>query len=359
MKHSRRLVGVAFSALGLGFAFLPALRSEAAPISFGAVALAAEESPAAAAADSGAVGVVDFTIDPATGDICVQSTLSGLSGPIAASHIHSGGVGTNGPVFVTLPTTANTVSGCVTATAAQAQAIVTAPNSFYFNVHTAASPGGAMRGQLSNSTFNATLTGAAETPAAGDPDGSGQAVVAVNSTANRACVYLAFSGLDLPASLAHIHSGATGVAGPPVVTLTAPTVGLSASCGSASAAVISNLAATPASHYVNVHTTPFPAGAIRGQLAARSSAGVPVPIVFPTIPVTSLTSSTAAASAPTATGATPTTVAPAATTPAATTPAATTPPTTIAATTPPPTTAALPSAPPPAEPTDQEPTFTG
>ena len=80
MKHSRRRIGVTCLALGIGTAFLPMLRAEAAPLAFGAVLLAADETTAPAASDLGAAGIVDLTIDGATGDICVQSTLSGLSG---------------------------------------------------------------------------------------------------------------------------------------------------------------------------------------------------------------------------------------------------------------------------------------
>jgi CHRD domain len=351
MRHSRRFIGITCCALGLGAAFLPTLRAEAATVSLGAVVLAAEETTAPATADLGAAGIVDLTLDGATGDVCVQSTLSGLSGAITMAHIHSGAAGVAGPVFVTLPTTASTVTGCTTATPAQAQAILAAPNAFYFNVHTAASPGGAMRGQLSSAMFNATLTGAAETPVVGDPDGSGQAVVAVDATADRACVYTSVAAIDLPAVAAHIHTGAAGVAGPVVIPLTAPALAISASCGKPVAGVISTLLASPAGHYVNVHTTPFPGGAIRGQLATRVALSVPIAVVFPTIATTTTASATtlavaATTAAPVVTTATTTTLIPTTTTIA---PVLAAPTTTAQA-----TTTAI-----PAEAIEAEPTFAG
>ena len=353
MKHSRRRIGVACCALGIGTAFLPMLRAEAAPLAFGAVLLAADETTAPAASDLGAAGIVDLTIDGATGDVCVKSTLSGLSGAIAMAHIHTGAAGVAGPVFVTLPNTATTVAGCVTATPAQAQAILAAPNAFYVNVHTAASPGGAMRGQLSSAMFNATLTGAAEIPVLGDPDGSGQAVVAVDVAGDRTCVYTSVAAIDLPAAAAHIHSGVVGVAGPVVIPLTAPTLAVSASCGKPGAGVTSALLASPAGHYVNIHTAPFPGGALRGQLSSRVATGVPVALVFPTIPAPTTI-------APTTTAAAATTVATVAPTTTTTSIPVTTVPATVPATTSAPTTTADPATTaPPAEAIDEEPAFVG
>jgi CHRD domain len=353
MKHSRRLIGATCCVVGIGAAFLPMRSAQAAPLSFGAVVLAAEETTPPASADLGAAGVVDLTIDAATGDVCVQSTLSGLSGAITMAHIHSGAAGVAGPVFVTLTNTATTVAGCVSATPAQAQAMLSAPNAFYFNVHTAASPGGAMRGQLSASMFNATLTGAAETPVAGDPDGSGQAVVAADVTSGRACVYTSVAAIDLPAVAAHIHEGVAGVAGAVVVPLTAPTLAISASCGKPVAGVISALLASPAGHYVNIHTTPFPGGALRGQLVSRVAVAVPVALVFPTIPqiTTTAPSTTAAVATTIAATVAPITTIPATTVaPAGLVPAATTAPTTT-------TDASI--AAPPATPIVAAPTFAG
>ncbi len=352
MKNSRRRIGVTCCALGIGTLFLPMLRAEAAPVSFGAVASAADETTPPAASDLGAAGIVDMTIDGVTGDVCVQSSLSGLSGPIAAAHIHTGAAGVAGAVLITLPSSSTTVAGCVTTTPAQAQAILAAPNGFYFNVHTSASPGGAMRGQLSSAMFNATLTGAAETPVVGDPDGSGQAVVAVDATAGRACVYTSVAAIDLPAAAAHIHSGAPGVAGPVVIPLTAPTLAISASCGKPAAGIITALLAAPTAHYVNIHTAPFPGGAIRGQLATRVAAAVPSPLVFATIPASTST-------APSTSAATATTIAVTVAPTTTTVPVTTIAPVVTAATTAPTTTADASTPAVPATPIDDEPTFAG
>lgn len=115
----------------------------------------------------------------------------------------------------------------------------------------------------------ASLSGAAETPAAGDPDGSGAAAVTIDAVTGEICVDLRVAGIATAAA-AHIHRGATGVSGPVVVALTAPTP-TSSACVIAAPTLAAEILTTPAAFYVNVHNGEFPAGAIRGQLVAGST----------------------------------------------------------------------------------------
>lgn len=111
------------------------------------------------------------------------------------------------------------------------------------------------------------LTGAAEVPGPGDPDGRGSAIIRLNPSQLKICFYLTASNITLPASAAHIHIGASTTFGNVVVTLVAPNAtGISFGCVSAPADVIAAIRANPSNYYVNVHTTDFPNGAIRGQL---------------------------------------------------------------------------------------------
>lgn len=115
--------------------------------------------------------------------------------------------------------------------------------------------------------LTATLTGATEVPGPGDPDGGGSAVITLNQGQNEVCFELTVSNIA-SATAAHIHSGAAGVAGDVVVTLTPPpTEGSSKGCVSATADLIKEIRQNPANYYINVHNADFPNGAVRGQLA--------------------------------------------------------------------------------------------
>ncbi len=115
------------------------------------------------------------------------------------------------------------------------------------------------------------LTGAAEVPGPGDPDGAGTALVYLDSDAGQLC-YALFVENIATATVAHIHPGAAGEANPPVITLTAPADGSSGGCVDADPAVLEDIAANPAAYYVNVHNDEFQNGAIRGQLQASETA---------------------------------------------------------------------------------------
>ena len=68
-------------------------------------------------------------------------------GKIVAAHIHKGGPGVAGPVVVPFGKTFK-AKGCFTSTPAIVAAIQKNPGAYYVNVHNAAYPGGALRGQL-------------------------------------------------------------------------------------------------------------------------------------------------------------------------------------------------------------------
>jgi hypothetical protein len=114
--------------------------------------------------------------------------------------------------------------------------------------------------------FNVTLTGAAERPGPGDPDGTGTAEIRVNPGQGRVCYTLKVSKID-PATAAHIHRAPPTEAGPVVVPLTAPTKGTSSGCAEVDRALAQEIIRNPSAFYVNVHNEPFKPGAVRGQLS--------------------------------------------------------------------------------------------
>jgi hypothetical protein len=114
--------------------------------------------------------------------------------------------------------------------------------------------------------LSVTMTGTQEAPGPGDPDGTGTAEVRVDPQQGQVCWNLYARQID-PATGAHIHRGAAGTAGPPVVTLTTPdAAGRSEGCAPVEAALAREMVLRGHAFYVNVHSAPFPNGAIRGQL---------------------------------------------------------------------------------------------
>lgn len=113
----------------------------------------------------------------------------------------------------------------------------------------------------------AELTGAAEVPVAGDPDGSGFASVFVDAGAGEVCVFIEVVDIAT-ATAAHIHAGAEGVAGAVVVTLPTPDAsGVADGCVTGlDALVLQDIHDNPQNYYVNVHNADYPDGALRGQL---------------------------------------------------------------------------------------------
>ena len=79
------------------------------------------------------------------------------------------------------------------------------------------------------------------------------------------CYILNVGGLE-GGTVAHIHRGAAGTNGPPLITLETPTDGASGGCTPVAADLAAEVLANPAGFYVNVHTQEIPTGAIRGQL---------------------------------------------------------------------------------------------
>ncbi len=128
--------------------------------------------------------------------------------------------------------------------------------------------------------MTASLTGAAEvSPNVGDPDGSGSASVTVDSVTNQVCWNISYAAIDTP-TVAHIHVGAAGTNGGVVVNFTPSLTGSSpfAGCTTVTNTLATQILANPAGYYVNVHTSPHPGGAVRGQL------GNTVPVEVPEVP---------------------------------------------------------------------------
>jgi CHRD domain len=113
------------------------------------------------------------------------------------------------------------------------------------------------------------LSGPAETPTPGDPDGSGTATLRFNPGQGQICYELKVKGIDT-ANAAHIHIGPPGQAGDVAVPLETPNAeGTSKGCATVDRQVLKQIMDDPSGYYVNVHNSKYPNGALRGQLAKQ------------------------------------------------------------------------------------------
>jgi len=243
---------------------------ELAPVPLHANLSGEAEVPGPGDPDGG--GIADLSISVSGGEVCGFIAVDSIATATAA-HIHAGAAGAAGPVVVTLltPGADGVADGCVSGVdPAVLQAILDAPSEYYVNVHNAEFPDGAVRGQLGPPPLQlfAGLSGGAEVPGPGDPDGGGFAVVEVFLDLGQICGFTEVSGIA-PATAAHIHAGAAGVAGPVVITLPTPNAdGLGEGCvDGLDPALLQSVIADPGAFYLNVHTADYPDGAVRGQLS--------------------------------------------------------------------------------------------
>jgi hypothetical protein len=120
----------------------------------------------------------------------------------------------------------------------------------------------------------AVLTGKKEVSATGEKgvgDANGRGTFSGMFDGNELCYGVTVKNIQDPIA-AHIHVGRRNVAGPVVVPLTHPTSGdpgASSDCVEVEAALARKIQKNPHKYYVNVHTSDFPGGAVRGQLFGK------------------------------------------------------------------------------------------
>jgi hypothetical protein len=140
MKHFMRTM---VAATALTFVSVAA---QAATIALKAELKASSEVPAK---DSAGTGMVTATLNTETNEFTYHVVYSGLTGPVTAAHFHGpADVGVNAKPVVPVKASpiASPIDGTATLTADQAKDLL--DGKWYFNLHTAANPGGEVRGQV-------------------------------------------------------------------------------------------------------------------------------------------------------------------------------------------------------------------
>ena len=99
--------------------------------------------------DADGMGSFTARINPGQGQLCYTLSVQMIDAA-GAAHIHNGAAGVAGGVAVALTApAAGATEQCTTITRELAMELVQNPQNYYVNVHNAAFPGGAIRGQLS------------------------------------------------------------------------------------------------------------------------------------------------------------------------------------------------------------------
>ncbi|MBI4456304.1 MAG: CHRD domain-containing protein [Acidobacteria bacterium] len=228
---------------------------------------------------------------------------------IIGYHIHRGTAGTNGPAIissgsgsgnnsVTTPSRTGNLFRRVDIPSTDAAGLavlngmIEDPSQFYVNLHTPANPGGAIRGQLSASTYTffKSMHPLFEVPPIDILATEGQALITAqvnrDETGNITSGSVLFNvDFSVPAPMTfvglHIHNAPEGINGPVVINS-----GLSASNSVTVDVGTGNITRTvtidgndaaaldalkgalefPQRYYVNLHTTVYPGGLLRAQL---------------------------------------------------------------------------------------------
>jgi hypothetical protein len=216
----------------------------------------AQEVPAVTTTAS---GTGRFLFDPDTRTLSGSVTTADINGTVA--HVHTGVVGVSGPI--TIPMTGGPTWTLPPTVLTEAQAADLLAGRMYANVHTAANPGGEIRGQLYKPVRMANLSGASEVPPV-TTTATGTCWVSVNPF-TRAVAGRIESTLT-GSIAAHVHRGSTTVAGPVVIPMTSPSPGTWVIPNGVT--ITDELLARfmEGNLYCNVHTPANPGGEIRGTL---------------------------------------------------------------------------------------------
>ena len=262
--------------------------SAGAQVTFGAVLTGSQETPPNTSA---AFGNATVTVDASHTSVTVVMNVTKLSAAVSAAHIHGQApAGVPAGVELNLNPATNLIGNKMNATFTVPKSfgdeLVASPATHYVNVHTSNFPNGEIRGQLAATSgtvikYAADLRGENERP---NPTGSGavgSAFVTIDTTTNT-LTWEVNSNVQNP-TLAHIHLGTSDVAGGVLVTFASGPTSFTSGRTSGSVSIaglkaedLANLLTNPQNFYVNVHSSSFGGGEIRGQLQPANEFDVPI-----------------------------------------------------------------------------------
>jgi hypothetical protein len=206
--------------------------------------------------------------------ITYGATFARLSGALTGSHFHTS---TNGSVIKPVTFTANSTTGTWTGFSdVNLQDLLR--GRVYMNLHTANFGAGEINGLFHyyDGTFTTMLDG---TQAGTSSTGTGTAWLHFGTQSDSAYYQVTFAGLASGYTGSHFHLAPGGGVVKPITTSDSTTgVGAWAIADSLAAAILKG------NIYVNIHSTTFPAGDIRGTLGANLGTATAVLQVSPKVP---------------------------------------------------------------------------
>lgn len=215
---------------------------------------------------SAASGAGQLVLDPTTRALTGGFQLSGLTASVA--HIHPGATGVNNPPLISLtenPTGSGnwTVPAGTVLTTDQATAL--RAGEMYVNAHSTAYSAGEIRSQVGRTVRFADLSGGVEVPPT-TSTATGRGFVVLDRATRQVTARVTTTGIA--GTVAHIHPGAVGVNGAPLVTLAESPAGSGVWVTPAAATLTADQmkALLDGAMYFNVHSAALPAGEIRGQI---------------------------------------------------------------------------------------------
>ena len=221
-----------------------------------------QENPAVVTNGKGTAWVL---LSPDMTSLTYRITYAKLTGNFTASHIHIGGTGTNGPVLYPITFSGNTASGTITNLPDSIVGKIM-KEQLYINVHSSAFPGGEIRGQLNQIEgigFTASLDGGQENPPV-STNAKGTAWAILKNNASEVLYSATIAGLSSNLAASHFHNAAAGANGPVVQAITFTDSSVNATWNGYTDNILTELLKNRI--YINVHSTNFPGGEIRGQL---------------------------------------------------------------------------------------------
>lgn len=231
-------------------------------------------------------GAAIFVRDPISNTVYYRATSNGLSSLTTMAHIHKGAPGEVGPPVkntnvdsATITTTGYWTPESIEQPFTAEQLAALQSGGLYWNIHTQLHPSGELRGQIvrpEGYLFTTLLSGPSEEIASG---AEGTGLLYLSPDMDSLVTVVAAAGLSGPIVDGHIHVGQPSTDGPPVVHTPRTPFGLLHVWTSTdderplTRADVDSLFA--GAYYVNLHTSKYPGGEIRGQIIPLSQEPTP------------------------------------------------------------------------------------